>query len=148
MRLAAVNVNDIRENWALVAAVILIAIVAVAVSTHLYRRSARGQLRARISEVAAKRRDLEKATRSTQRAKQRLQNMAQKSDKTRPSSLQEAKDATADAGSLQKIAHDQVLIAENHLRRVIHEEYAPRKHQAMRERYLPSDRTDKKPFSF
>lgn len=140
--------NDIRDNWALVAAVTLIAIVTIPVTAHLYRRSARGQLRARVSDAADKRHELQKAGRKTHKAEQRLRKLAQKADQTRPRLLQEAKDVLADARALEKVAHDQVLIAENHLRRVIHEEYPPSKHASMRARYLPSDPSDDKPFSF
>ena len=49
---------------------------------------------------------------------------------------------------LLKIAADQVLIAENHVRKIIVEEFPPNRHERMRGRFLPGEREDGKPFSF
>jgi len=53
-----------------------------------------------------------------------------------------------DAKMLAKIANDKVLIAENHVRRVIHEEYPPVKQERLRKKYLPAQAADKRRFSF
>jgi hypothetical protein len=66
----------------------------------------------------------------------------------KPVRLQEARDAVQDAGALLKIAEDQVLIAENHVRKIIVEEFPPNRHERMRSRYLPGEREDGKPFTF
>jgi hypothetical protein len=41
-----------------------------------------------------------------------------------------------------------VLIAENHVRKIIVEEFPPRLHERLRERYLPGEGADSRPFSF
>ena len=56
--------------------------------------------------------------------------------------------ATDGFDALAKIADDQQLIAMNHVRRIIHDEFPPKQHDKMRARYLPDDIKDKRPFSF
>ena len=68
--------------------------------------------------------------------------------KVKPRLLQEAKDALQDARALEKIAGDKVLIAANHVRRVIHEEFPPSRQQKLRARYLPGEEQNEGPFSF
>jgi hypothetical protein len=41
-----------------------------------------------------------------------------------------------------------VLIAENHVRKIIVEEFPPNRHERMRSRYLPGEREDGRPFTF
>ena len=43
---------------------------------------------------------------------------------------------------MQKIANDQVLIARNQVRKIILEEYPPKRHAAMRLKYLKVDEAD------
>jgi hypothetical protein len=62
--------------------------------------------------------------------------------------LQEAKDAVDDANALQKILNDKVMVTENHVRRVIHDEFPPTEHDRLRRKYLPQDIKDERPFSF
>ena len=69
-------------------------------------------------------------------------------DRAKPRHLQEAKEALQDARTLAKIANDKILIAENHVRRVIVEEFPPVRHEAMRQKYLPDAARDKRPFTF
>ena len=142
------SIGDFKEDWALFVAAILISIVALTVAAQLYRLSSRGQLRAHVAMLARRRKQLKKIGISVQKAEHRLARMAERADRIRPRIVQESKDKLADAQALQKISHDQVLIAENYLRRVIHEEYPPRRHEELRARYLPANQPDKKPFSF
>lgn len=82
------------------------------------------------------------------RAESRLDRMLQKAEKIRPSELQAAKEALQDARALQKIAEDRLMVAENHVRRIIHEEFPPVKQQKLRARYLPEALPERRPFSF
>ena len=66
----------------------------------------------------------------------------------KPIRLQEATEAVQDAETLLKIADDQVLIAGNHVRKLIVEEFPPKRHDRMRSKYLPGEQKDDKPFSF
>ncbi len=52
-----------------------------------------------------------------------------------------------DARALQKIAADRVLIARNQVREIIVHEYPPKRHTAMRSKYLSQDEADPKPIT-
>ena len=82
------------------------------------------------------------------RAKARLEGLAGRSESVKPVRLQEARDALQDAEALLKIARDHVLIAENHVRKIIVEEFPPKHHERLRRRCLPGEDDDSKPFSF
>jgi len=144
------NMNDayLANNWALVIAVVVASLAAIIVVAALLRRSARGQLkrvRADLRKALARHR---KATRVVEKCHRRLVKLDTNAEKVKPRLLQEAKDALDDARALEKIANDQVLIAGNHVRRVIHEEFPPSKQQKLRDRYLPDAEQDKGPFTF
>ena len=57
------------------------------------------------------------------------------------------REAVEDARALAKIAHDQLLVAENMLRKVIVEEFPPRRHEPLRRRYLRSDEERSRPYA-
>ena len=142
------DIDTLRENWALVAALPLLTIVGLIVLRNLFQRSARGQLRANVARVARKRRASRKADAGVIKAERRLARMERREERTRPRLVQEAKDKVADAKAAQKVAQDQVLIAENHLRRIIHEEFPPRDQETLRKRHLPPEKPNTIPFSF
>lgn len=140
--------NILKSNWALVVAVILGIIVALIAVVQLFSRSARGQLRTTVQALAKARQGEAKALKSVEKAERIVRRLRENADRAKPRHLQEANDALGDASALAKIANDKVLIAENHVRRVIHEEYPPVKQEALRDKYLPAQERDKKPFSF
>ena len=104
-------------------------------------RTARRRLREREVTVQRQRRRLEQLS-------ARLQRLQSKAESVKPVRLQEAAEAVQDGEALLKIANDQLLIAENHVRKIIVEEFPPKDHQRMRSRYLSGEPTDGKPFSF
>ena len=67
-------------------------------------------------------------------------------DHRHATTLRKARVRTTEA--LLKIASDQVLIAENHVRKIIVVEFPPKHHERLRRRYLPGEGDDGKPFSF
>jgi hypothetical protein len=69
-------------------------------------------------------------------------------EKVPPRRLAEAQGTLEDARALARIARDQVQIAENHVRLIIHEDFAPGRQQRLREKYLPETPPDRRPFSF
>jgi hypothetical protein len=77
-----------------------------------------------------------------------LDRLERRADSVTPRRLREAAEAVQDAEALLKIAADQVLVAENHVRKIIVDEFPPRHHARMRSRYLPGDRQEGKPFTF
>jgi septal ring factor EnvC (AmiA/AmiB activator) len=142
------NDNVLLTHWALIAAILLAAVVLVIVAHVLFRRSAYGQLRRVRADLARALRLQQKAATRTAAAEKKLRRLGAKSETTKPRLLSEAKELHADALSLEKIANDKVLIAINHVRRIIHEEFPPARQQRMREKYLPSETGVKRPFSF
>ena len=71
-----------------------------------------------------------------------------KADRVKPVDLEAARGALADAEALLRISSDKVLVEVNLLRKVIFEQFPPRRHEALRAQYLPDDVADGRPFSF
>ncbi len=138
----------LKSNWALIVAAIIGSIIIMLIVIQLIKRSAGGQLRQTLKTLAKARLDEEKARKSVEKAERITRRLHENADRAKPRHLQEAKEALEDARALAKIANDKILIAENHVRRVILEEFPPIKHEAMREKYLPNAARDQKPFTF
>ncbi len=138
----------VRENWALVAAsVVLTALVLQAILVAV-SRSAGAELRRRLQELEHRRRDARAARRRADRARRRCARLEAKSASVRPVRLEEARAALSDSEALLKIAHDQVLVAENRVRRVIVEQFPPAKQEKLRARYKVNATPSDKPFTF
>ena len=142
------DANFIARNWALIAAAGVLLPVAFLIVVQLIGSSATGQLRNTRAELADEKRKLAKAMSATRKAEARVDKMLQQADKVKPRLLQEAKETLQDARALAKIATDRVLIAGNHVRRVIHEEFPPVKHARLRKKCLPEPAPEHRPFSF
>lgn len=142
------ELNTLKSNWALVVAAIIGAIIVLIVLSQLIQRSAGGQLRKTVRELNKSRRKEAKLLKAADKAERIARRLHETADTVKPRHMQEAKDALGDARALAKIANDKVLIAQNHVRRIIHDEYPPRKQEKLRQKFLPDDAPDKKPFSF
>lgn len=142
------NADFLVTNWALIAATGIAGLVAFIVAISSYRRSAYGQLRRARSELARKIRQHRKAERKVAMTAKRIARLGAKAEATKPRLLSEAREAHEDALALEKIAHDKVLVASNHVRRIIVEEIPPARQQRLRDKYLPPEPDDKRPFSF
>jgi Flp pilus assembly protein TadB len=138
----------VLHHWGLLAASILLAAVAMNLWLQHVRQSSSVQLRRALGERAEKSKLAQKARSRAEKAETELDRLLQKAEKVRPRHLQDAKGALQDLRALQKIAEDQLLIAENHVRRIIHEEFPPLQHEKLRTRYLPEPGQDRRPFSF
>jgi DNA-binding phage protein len=138
----------LKVNWALAIAAMLGLVILVIVIVQLIGRTAAGQLRAKVKGLAEARLEEAKAIQAVEKAERIATRLHEKSDDTKPRHLQEAKEALQDARALAKIANDKVLVAQNHVRRIIHEEYPPKKQDKLRQKYLPAEERDTKPFSF
>jgi uncharacterized membrane protein YcjF (UPF0283 family) len=140
--------NLLKSNWALIVAAILATIIVVILIVQLLRRSAGGQLRATLRDLEKARQEEAKALKTVKKAERIVARLQEKAERAKPRHLQEAQEALGDARALAKIANDKLMVAENHVRRVIHEEYPPVKQEKLRQKYLPEPARDKKPFSF
>jgi len=138
----------LKSNWALWIAAVIGVLIALIVVYHLIRHSAWGQLHQMLGILATARRDEAKALKSIDKAERIVNRLLKLSDRAKPRHVQEAKEALEDTRALAKIANDQVLIAENHVRRIIHEEYPPVKQDRLRKKHLPEQGPKKGPFSF
>jgi len=83
-----------------------------------------------------------------QRCERKLASLQRHRDRVAPKRLRDAEESLEDARALAAIAHDRVLVAANLVRQLIFEEYPPAKHERLRNRYLPGDGPDGRPFSF
>jgi hypothetical protein len=142
------NAELLQGHWALILASATGVLLLVLGIIHLVRRSARGQLRRRATTLDRERARFRKASAVVARAEHQRNRLIQHADRVKPRVLQEAGEALEDAKALAKIAGDRVLVAENHLRRVILEEFPPTQHEKLRSRYLPDGPVAKKPFTF
>ena len=142
------TVDFLTRHWSLVIASVLFTAIALFVLFRIYTDSTRGQLGARVRDLQTRYRDVDKASKALRRAEKRVSRLSKNSANVKPRLVQEAQEAVEDAQSLLKIAGDQVLIAENHVRKVIVEEYPPKRQAAMRAHYLRSDTEQGAPFSF
>lgn len=142
------NAEELQTHWALLAACVTGFLLLLFGIAHLVRSSARGQLRRMRVRLERERGRLAKARAVVEKAERQKSRLMQHADRVKPRLLQESAGALADAQALAKIAADRVLIAENHLRRVILEEFPPTQHEKLRNRYLPGPAADKKPFTF
>ncbi len=138
----------VRENWALVAASVVVTALVLPALVVALGRSAGAQLRRGMQALEQKRRDARAARRSADRARRRCARLESKAASVRPIRLEEARNALSDSEALLKIAHDQVLVAENQVRRVIVEQFPPAKQQKLRARYKVSATPSDKPFTF
>jgi len=137
-----------KGNWGLLVAGILIALVMLVILARLLGGSRHAQLRRVLADLGERQHALRKASNAATKAENRVDRLRNRLESVKPRHAQEAKDALQDARSLQKIEADKVLVAQNHVRRVIHEEFPPKKQARLRAKYLPDDGPDGKPFSF
>ena len=133
------STDVLTNNWALIAAVIPALIALILILRILVDNSAGGQLSATLKEHQKSRKAFDVARKVSQKTATRAEKLASKAGNVPPRTLQEAREAAEDAKSLEKIAHDRVLVTANHVRRVIVEEFPPVKHEMLRNKYLPGE---------
>ncbi|MDJ0699231.1 MAG: hypothetical protein QNJ07_05195 [Woeseiaceae bacterium] len=138
----------VREHWALVAASVLLTALVLQAIFAAVGRSAGAHLRRGLQELEQKRRAARAARRRADRARRRCARLEAKAASVRPIRLEEARAALSDSEALLKIAHDQVLVAENQVRRVIVEQFPPAKQEKLRARHKVSAAPSDKPFTF
>ena len=142
------TIHELQGHWALLLGCALGAILAAAVLWHLLTSTSYSQLRRARKVLRSKRKELRKADEVVAAAERRVAKLRSRADREKPRDISEADEWLADARALAKIAHDQVLIAENHLRRIIVEEYPPSKQARLRAKYQVCEMPDKRPFTF
>jgi len=144
---ARMNVQLLAENWALIAAAVPAFLASFILLRHWHGNTASGQLRKVLDGYRRAQKEFRAARKLCKKTTARVGKLSARVGTTKPRHLQEAKEAAEDAKSLEKIASDKVQVAANHVRRVIHEEFPPVRQQQLRERYLPQDIEDGRPFT-
>ena len=142
------TVEFITRHWSLLGATALFTAIGLFLAFRVYTDSASGQLGARVRALRSRYRDVDNAESALARAEKRLARLTGKSASVKPRHVEEAREALDDARALLKIASDQVLIAENHVRKTILDEFPPKRQEALRTRYLRSEEGQEKPFTF
>ena len=135
-------------HWALLSASVLGLAVVMFVVWRIWLDSARGQLRGALRTLRQAERDVTRLELNVRKSAATLARLRAKAESVKPSRLQEAAGTAQDAEALLKIAVDQILIAENHVRRIIVEEFPPKRHETMRSKYLREVDDAGRPFSF
>lgn len=136
------------RNWAMLAGSALATAIALFVAYRAFEDSARGQLQRAVRLLNKRRFAVQGAQRAADKAASRLGTLRSKADSVKPRHGQEASGAFEDARAMLKIAQDQEMIAANHVRKIILEEFPPKHHARLRARHLPESEPDKKPFTF
>jgi uncharacterized protein YlxW (UPF0749 family) len=142
------TLESMQSDWAVWLALGAIVIAIVVLLPKLLKMTSRSKLKRVVADMKVARKDLRRLVRKVQRAEKKVRKLAARADRVKPRILQEAKEALEDAEALAKILHDKVMVTENHVRRVIHDEFPPAAHERMRKKHLPQDLEDKRPFSF
>jgi len=134
--------ETLANNWALIIAAAPALLALILILRSWAGRTAGGQLRVVLGDYRNAQQALNDARQVSLKTTARVEKLRSKAGKTVPRTLQEAREANEDAQSLEKIARDRVLVAANHVRRVIHEEYPPVSQAKLRNKYLPQDNDD------
>ncbi len=113
----------------------------------VYQDSAQGRLQAAVSLLHKRESEARAAFKVVDKLSARLDRLRAKAESVKPRHGQEASEALEDAQALQKIADDQVLVAQSHVRKLIVEEFPPKQHEALRDKYLPHTEQERKPFT-
>ena len=138
----------IREHWALLGAGVALLAVILVVLVAGYRGSRRGRLGRFVRQHRKERRALAAAVTAHKRAQGRVERLEKKANRVAPRTLDEARGMLTDARRLVEIRAGALQVAENQLRMIIVEEFAPGRHDSLRRRYGVSERPDNRPFTF
>ena len=138
----------IRGHWALLGAGAAILAVLVVLLVTAYRGSRRGRLAGLVRQRKKERRALAAAVTAEKRAKGRVERLEKKAQRVAPRTLDEARGALSDARRLVEVRAGALQVAENHLRKIILEEFPPGRHDGLRRRYGVSEQPGNRPFTF
>jgi hypothetical protein len=138
----------LQHYWAVLAASVLGLGITLFVVYRALDDSAQGRLMRLVRLYEEKLLAADRAQRVAAKAEAKLRKLRAKLQSAKPRHVQETSEALEDAHALLKIAEDQVLIAANHVRKLILEEFPPTRHEQLRSKYLPDSTPDSKPFTF
>ncbi len=130
------NLELVQQHWALLAGSVIGIVVVLTLMARIWQDSARGRLRGAFRTLQEQRREVARLERALAKAQQKLARLESRADAVPPRTIEEARGAVSDGEAMLKIRGDQVLVAQTRVRTIIYEEFPPRRHDALRHRYL------------
>ncbi len=130
------TIDYLQQNWALVIASVLGLGIALFVLFRASQDSRRGRFGSALTYMRDRERAAHAAEKAIGKANARIERLQAKAASVAPKQLEEARDTLVEARELAKLIDDQLLIARNNVRLLITEEYPPKRHAAMRSKYL------------
>jgi hypothetical protein len=130
------TIDYLQQNWALLIASVLGLGIVLFVLLRASQDSRRGRLGSALTYLRDRERAAQKAAKALDKASSRIERLRARSESVPPKLADAARDALTEAQELQKLIDDQLLIARNNVRLLIVEEYPPKRHDAMRSKYL------------
>jgi len=130
------TIEYLTQNWALAIASVLGTAVLLFVIYRALQDSARGRLQEMVRQLRRREMDDKAARKAADKALAKLERLQARADSVKPRHAQVAREDLEEAREIQKLVDDQLLIARHNVRTLILEEYAPKRHAAMRKKYL------------
>lgn len=130
------TIDDLQQYWALVIASVLGLGIVLFVLSRASQNSRRGRLGSALTYMRDRERAARKAVKALEEVTHKIERLRARSESVPPKQADAARDALLEAQELQKLIDDQLLIARNNVRLLITEEYPPKRHEAMRSKYL------------
>ena len=134
------TIDYLQQNWALLIASVLGLGIVLFVLFRASQDSRRGRLGSALTYLRDRERAAQKAAKALDKASSRIERLRVRSESVPPKQADAARDGLLEANELQKLIDDQLLIARNNVRLLITEEYPPKRHEAMRSKYLGEGR--------
>ena len=130
------TIDYLQQYWALLIASVLGLGIVLFVLFRASQDSRRGRLGSALAYMRDRERAAQAAAKAVARATTKIERLRVKSDSVAPKQADAARDALQEAQELEKLIDDQLQIARNNVRMLIVEEYPPKRHEAMRSKYL------------
>jgi len=142
------NFELLQTHWAAWMALASLLLAAGMVTPQLLQKTSRSKLNRVLGNMKEARKEVRKAKRATDRAERKFRKLLARGDRVKPRILEEARGAVDDGRRLAKIMSDKLMVAETHVRRIIHDEFPPAEHDRLRDKHLVPNLEDTRPFSF
>ena len=130
------TIDDLQQYWALLIASVLGLGIVLFVLLRASQDSRRGRLGSALTYLRDRERAAQVAAKAVAKATTKMERLRAKADSVAPKQAEEARDALVETQELEKLIDDQLLIAKNNVRMLIFEEFPPKRHEAMRSKYL------------
>jgi len=134
------TIDYLQQNWALVIASVLGLGIVLFVLFRASQDSRRGRLGSALTYLRDRERAAQAAAKAVEKATTKLERLRTKADSVAPKQAEKAREALLEAQEIEKLIDDQLLIARNNVRMLIFEEFPPKRHDAMRKKYLGESR--------